>query len=247
MGGIESSVSQPMMVVECIKQLIISGTLKPGARLPIEKALAAELGVSRGPLREGVRALCIMGVLETRQGSGTYVTSLEPSLLLSPVSFMVDLHAPSDSYHLQAVRRVLETEAVGRAALLATVDELERANRILLDIEPLTRNVPPIDHEAVMDADIAFHRVIAKASGNPALEALIEALAGRTVRARLWRALTDENSGRAAHAEHEAILRALQDRDPDAARLRMGTHLLGVQDFIRDHPTESDVASLSSQ
>jgi len=57
-----------------------------------------------------------MGVLETRQGNGTYVTSLEASLLLAPMSFMVDMHAASDSSHLQAVRRILETEAASRAA-----------------------------------------------------------------------------------------------------------------------------------
>src|ERR1035437_7068512 len=110
-----SSRSQTVVVVDRIKRMSASGTLGAGSRLPIEKDLAGQLGVSRGSLREGVRALCIMGVLETRQGDGTYVTSLEASLLLAPMSFMVDLRAASESSHLQAVRRVLETEAAGRA------------------------------------------------------------------------------------------------------------------------------------
>ena len=59
-------------------------------------------------------ALCLMGVLETRQGDGTYVTSLDASLLLAPMAFLVDLGTEADAFHLQAVRRVLETEAAGR-------------------------------------------------------------------------------------------------------------------------------------
>lgn len=218
--------------------MITSGKLGAGGRLPIEKDLSIELGVSRGSLREGVRALCIMGVLETRQGDGTYVTSLEPSLLLAPVSFMVDLHAGSDSSHLQSVRRVLETEAAGRAALMIDNDALAKAEAILVSVEPLISSTSETDHTAIMDADIAFHRVIARASGNPALEGLIEALAGRTVRGRMWRAISQEGAVRATHAEHRAILHALEAHDPDSARLRMGTHLLAVQEFLHDHSTE---------
>jgi len=75
--------------------MITSGALGAGSRLPIEKYLAGELGVSRRSLREGCAPWCIMGVLEARQGEVTYVTSLEPSLLLVPMSFMADLHAAS--------------------------------------------------------------------------------------------------------------------------------------------------------
>ena len=71
--------------------MITTGRLRPGSRLPVEKDLAVELGVSRGSLREGVRALALMGVLETRQGDGTYVTALDPSSLLAPLSVLVDL------------------------------------------------------------------------------------------------------------------------------------------------------------
>ena len=231
--------SQSDVVVHGIKRMITSGKLGAGSRLPIEKDLSIELGVSRGSLREGVRALCIMGVLETRQGDGTYVTSLEPSLLLAPMSFMVDLHAASDSSHLQSVRRVLETEAAGRAALTIDEEALAQAEAILASVEPLVYSTTETDYDTIMEADIAFHRVIAHASGNPALEALIEALAGRTVRGRMWRAISEEGAVHATHTEHHAILRALAVHDPDSARLRMGTHLLAVQDFLHDHSTST--------
>jgi GntR family transcriptional regulator, transcriptional repressor for pyruvate dehydrogenase complex len=230
--------SQTDVVVDGIKTMITGGALRAGSRLPIEKDLALELGVSRSSLREGVRALAIMGVLETRQGDGTYVTSLDPSLLLAPMSFLVDLHTDADASYLQSVRRVLETEAAGRAAMTIDDDALTEAERHLARVDELLLAQGQPDAEAFMEADIAFHRVVSHASGNPALEALIEALATRTIRGRMWRAITEDGAMDATHAEHRAIFRALQAHDPDSARLRMGTHLLAVQDFMHDHPAE---------
>lgn len=228
--------SQTDVVVDEIKKMITSGQLTAGSRLPVEKELASELRVSRGSLREGVRALCIMGVLETRQGDGTYVTSLDASLLLAPMSFMVDLHSASGNVDLQSVRRVLETEAAGRAALRISADELQSAQNILADVFPFISAPGRLDYDRIMEADIDFHRVIAKASRNPALEALIEALASRTVRDRLWRAIREEGAIGAAHGEHQAILAALAAHDPDVARLRMGSHLLAVEEFMQTEP-----------
>src|SRR6185312_14328886 len=108
--------SQTDVVLQGIKHMITTGTLGPGSRLPIEKDLAVSLGVSRGSLREGVRALCIMGVLETRQGDGTYVTSLDSRLLLAPMGFMIDMQTAEHRRDLHGVRRILESEAAARAA-----------------------------------------------------------------------------------------------------------------------------------
>jgi GntR family transcriptional repressor for pyruvate dehydrogenase complex len=231
-----AGLSQTDVVVDGIKSMITGGTLKAGSRLPVEKDLAVSLGVSRGSLREGVRALCMMGVLETRQGDGTYVTSLEPSLLLAPMGFLVDLQGEANAFHLQAVRRVLETETAGRAALFMSDAALEEADGILASVEEILTSASSADVRNFIDADIAFHRVIAHESKNPALEALVDALASRTVRGRIWRALNEEGALRATHAEHRAILRALREHDPDSARLRMGTHLLAVEDFVHEHP-----------
>jgi DNA-binding FadR family transcriptional regulator len=230
----EPRASQSDIVVEGIKRMIISGALTAGSRLPVEKDRAAQRGVSRSSLREGVRALVITGVLETRQGDGTYVTALDPGILLSPIGFLVDLHRPENVADLQAVRRVLETEAVGRAAMRVTEEELDQAEQILASMELLLQ-AERVDHEAIMNADITFHRLIASASHNTTLEALIEALASRTVRARLWRAINAEGAEFDTHKEHRAILDALKKRDPDAARLRMGVHLLAVEQFLSAH------------
>jgi GntR family transcriptional regulator, transcriptional repressor for pyruvate dehydrogenase complex len=226
--------SQTDVVLQGIKHMITTGALGPGSRLPIEKDLAVVLGVSRGSLREGVRALCIMGVLETRQGDGTYVTSLDSSLLLAPMGFMVDLQTPEHRHDLHSVRRVLETEAAARAALYITDEQLAAATTVLSDIEPLVVAGSEFDHGVILDADIAFHHIVAQGSNNSPLAALIDALASRTTRARLWLGLHNHDQVRNAHAEHLAILGALRDHKPDRARLLMDHHLLVVEDSLQD-------------
>jgi GntR family transcriptional regulator, transcriptional repressor for pyruvate dehydrogenase complex len=227
-------------VVDGVKRMILNGALNPGDRLPVEKDLASALGVSRGSLREGVRALSILGVLDTRQGDGTYVTSLDPSVLLAPMGFVVDLHGEGNALSVHAVRRVLETEAAGLAARNMDAEALASA-RSALDEAALVLADTPVDHDRLIEIDIAFHRVIAVRSGNPVLAALIESLASRTIRGRLWRGLTEEGADQRTHGEHEAILAALAAGDPDRARVRMATHLLEVEEFIGRVP-EDEIA-----
>src|SRR3989442_7409201 len=94
--------------IDKIQGLIISGSWGPGDRLPKETELAAQLGLSRNSLREAVRALSQLRVLEVRQGDGTYVTSLEPELLLESTSFVSHLLVGESAVELFEVRRLLE-------------------------------------------------------------------------------------------------------------------------------------------
>jgi DNA-binding FadR family transcriptional regulator len=227
-----ASISQTDVVVQGIKEMITSGKLGPGSRLPVEKDLAAALGVSRGSLREGVRALANMGVLETRQGDGTYVTSLSADRLLAPMEFMIDLQDAAGVAHVQNVRRILESEAAALAASRMSGSDLDEAEAILGTAGRLIAAGGTPDYEAILESDLDFHRVIAQASGNPALEALIEAMASRTVRGRLWRAIAVQGAVERTHAEHLAILAALRAGSTEGARIRMANHLLGVQEFL---------------
>ncbi len=220
-------------VVDGIRRMILDGTVAPGGRLPVEKDLAELLGVSRGSLREGVRALAVLGVLETRQGDGTYVTSLGPSMLFAPVGLAIELQGETGgatSFHV--VRRILETEAAAMAATRIGAETLEQARHALDEATEILGRAP-IDHQLLMGCDIAFHRAIAVGSGNPVLAALVESLASRTVRGRLWRGLSDEGALQRTHAEHGAILAALEAGDAERARVRMAVHLLEVEDFMR--------------
>lgn len=224
-------------VVDGIRRMILDGQLGPGDRLPVEKDLAEALGVSRGSLREGVRALSILGIVDTRQGDGTYVTSLDPRRLLSPMGFVVDLQGDGSALPFHHVRRILETEAAGLAATHITDEALAEARGVLDQVEEILRE-PAVDHERFIETDIAFHRIIAVHSGNPVLAALVESLASRTVRERLWRGLHEEGAEERTHGEHEAIWRALAAHDPERARLRMANHLLGVEESLPRVPDD---------
>jgi GntR family transcriptional repressor for pyruvate dehydrogenase complex len=229
--------SQTDVVIHEIKRLVVTGVLGPGSRLPVEKVLAAQLRVSRGSLREGVRALVHLGVLETRQGDGTYVTELDAGRLLSPLGFLVELQTPGNAALLLNVRRALEAESaslaalsIDDAALESLAEALARADAALLPTGT--------DVEAFLDADADFHIRIARSTGNPALAAFIENLIGRTERMRVVRAMSDRGAVHSTQAEHYAILAELRRRDPQRARIRMEAHLLGVEEFARAHPLE---------
>lgn len=218
-------------VINSIKRMILEGVFRPGDRLPVEKDLAESLGVSRGSLREGISALSILGVVDTRQGNGTYITNLDVTQLLAPMGFVVDLEGRGNARHVHAVRRLLECEAARLAATRITDAALTEA-RALLDEATLISSEVPHDHERIIEIDINFHRIIAAHTGNPVLVGLIDAFAGRTVRARLWRSLHEDGADRRTHEEHFAIWKALAARDPERARIRMANHLIGVEESL---------------
>ncbi|MGP4113690.1 FadR/GntR family transcriptional regulator [Streptomyces sp. 4N509B] len=226
-------------VVDGIKRMILEGRLRPGDRLPIEKDLAETLGVSRGPLREGVSALSILGILNTRQGDGTYVTNLDVTRLLAPMGFVVDIQGDSTAANTHAVRRILECEAARLAATRITDEALREAGDLLDEAAQIVGRAPE-EHERLIEVDIAFHRIIAAHSDNPVLAGLIEAFAGRTVRGRLWRSLHEEGADLRTHEEHVAILKALQTRDAETARIRMANHLIGVEESLRGLPDDGE-------
>ena len=237
--------SQTDVVIQGIKDMLTRGELSPGSRLPIEKNLAAVLGVSRGSLREGVRALATLGVLETRQGDGTYVTALDPLTLLSPLGFLADLQQPAHAAELLAVRRVLESQSVALAATRLTDDDLADLERVLAGVDEILESDPDMDLEGFINADTEFHRIIARSSGNRPLAAIIDTLVGRTFRARLWRAISHRGSVRETQREHRAIFTELQRRDSERARIRMEVHLLGVEEFSAAHADEDPEAQTS--
>jgi GntR family transcriptional regulator, transcriptional repressor for pyruvate dehydrogenase complex len=227
--------SQTDVVISGVKHMLSTRRLKPGDRLPIEKDLAAELQVSRGSLREGVRALSTMGILETRQGAGTFVTNLEPAALLTAMEFWVGLQDGERANQVHTVRRALETEAAAAAATSISDQQLREAE-VLLERAHEAIGRTPIDHNAAMQCDIEFHRLIAGASRNHVLAALIETVSTKTIRGRMWRSLHDNEGLLATHREHLGILDALRRHDAERARTRMANHLYAVEDYVSAIP-----------
>src|ERR1043166_7287643 len=118
-----------------IKELISSGEFTAGSRLPTERELTQRFGVSRSSLREATRALALVGVLESRVGDGTYVTTLEPDLLLTGVGFVSDLVSADSLIEIHQVRRLLEPEATRLATPRLTDEDFERLAECLRQME----------------------------------------------------------------------------------------------------------------
>ncbi|MET8383808.1 FadR/GntR family transcriptional regulator [Streptosporangium canum] len=213
--------------IDKIKQMILSGELAPGSRLPKEADLAERLGLSRNSLREAVRALALINVLDVRQGDGTYVTSLEPQLLLDAMSFVVDFHQDDTVLQFFQVRRILEPAATAMAATRMSESEIAELRKILAEL-PADPSV-----EQLVANDLEFHQHIAAGSGNAVLCSLIESLSGPTTRARIWRGLTQENALEKTREQHAAICDAIASRQPEVARAWATVHIAGVEEWLR--------------
>lgn len=208
--------------LEAIKSMIVSGQLKPGQALPAERELAAMLGISRPSLREAIRALSSMNVLEVRHGGGTFVSSLEPRLLTAPISFLLQIDDAALAY-LFEVRKVIEVGAARLAAPriaegeLAELDHLvEAAHRVIDD---------PTEY---LRLDFEIHSGIVAAVRNPLYTALYDSIAQLSLESRRRTAGSATTRGQ-AHKDHVALMNALHDRDPDAAAETMKRHIEAIE------------------
>ena len=210
-----------------IKELISSGEFTAGAKLPTERELTQRFGVSRSSLREAVRALALVGVLEPRIGDGTYVTTLEPDLLLTGIALIGDLARADSLLEIHDLRRILEPEATRRAVPRLTDADFRRLEECLHQMET-AQSVP-----AYIEADTSFHRVILHACGNPTLASLIENLSSGTLRARIWQSLVEPAAVEATVASHRDIYKAVVARDADRAAAADVMHLGIAEDWLR--------------
>lgn len=219
-----------------IKRMIVAGELRPGERLPNEADLASRLGVSRGSLREAVRALSLVRILDVRQGDGTYVTALEPQTLSEALSFLIDFHQDRTVLDLLQIRRLLEPAVTAIAAERIGDDGLAELERLLEEMDACDTV------EQLVANDVAFHRTIATAAGNPLLTSLLEGLSGPTLRARVWRGVTDTGALGQTRAEHAAIHEALRRHRPDEARAWATIHISGVEAWLQRALDDEDAA-----
>ncbi|MEV7794482.1 FadR/GntR family transcriptional regulator [Streptomyces sp. NPDC087512] len=211
-----------------IKEMILSGTLRPGSRLPSEADLAESLGLSRNSLREAVRALTAMRILVSRQGDGTYVSGLEPHLLLETMAFASDVSHGHTAHQLLQVRRLLEPQATALATGRLTTEQLDGLREIL------DRSAAAKGIEEFVGLDIEFHRAVVDAVGNPVLSTLLGILSTHTQRLRIVRGAQYAPARERAQREHEAIWRALTARDAGLAAGASAFHVAAVEDWLTD-------------
>ncbi|HIY24111.1 MAG TPA: FCD domain-containing protein, partial [Candidatus Brachybacterium merdigallinarum] len=195
-------------------------------RLPPEKELSETIGVSRNSLREAIRALSMIRVLDVRQGDGTYVTSLESDQLLESLSFVLDLHQDSSAVEILELRRLLEPVAVEQACPRLNEDDLEQLEQTMRDLDASS------SVEELVEADITFHRLINGRCPNSYLRSMLESLSVSSTRARVWRGLTDDSAVERTLSEHRRILDALRNRRADLARIYAAAHVAGVESWL---------------
>jgi len=205
-------------VVHHVALLIERGELRPGDRLPPERELAIELGVSRPTVRAGLHALAAMGVTESRQGAGTFITGGPPRLGAGPLSFLAALHGFTRDQIFEA-RKILEVGAAGLAAELGLKDRLAPMAE---EVTGMFANLG--EPQTFLLHDIRFHRAVAAAAGNPVLQALVEMISSL-----VWeqRRLTVERAHdlKESAEMHRRIYQAIRDRDAERARNEMTQHL----------------------
>jgi len=205
-------------VAEQIRKLISSGALKPGDLLPPERELAAKLGVGRSSIRDAVRTLEVMGILEPRQGHGTVVRDLSADALVVPLSLV--LTRKRELVHeLLDVRRMIEPALAARAAKNATPEEIAQMRGILERHEAKLRR-----GEQAIDEDSDFHYALALAARNSVVLRVLDVLMD-LLRESRSRSLQVKGRPKRSFDGHRRILRAIERRDGHAAESAVRQHL----------------------
>ncbi len=205
------SIQQPTVVDQItgtIRNALLRGELIPGQKLPSEPELARQLGVGRSAVREALKILQAIGVVESRRGSGTYIVEEPSERLLNPLSFAIIL-GTNVSSELIELRVMIEIGYCELAASQATPEDWERIEHAADAIEAA---LPQADHHELARLDLDFHYAILDATHNPLVKKI-----GRTVEELFFNSISEnfreEKNVRQAIAAHRDIVRALRSQD----------------------------------
>lgn len=200
-----------------IERLIVAGKLEPGSRLPTEKELAERLGVGRSSVREALRALAEMGIVEVVQGKGTFVRNEPYKAIKAQLQFLVNFE--DEAYEdLTELRRLLEVGLVRLATQRATTDDLKELQ------DSLAEMAQAADTERLVEAGARFHQGVAAAAKNPFATALYAAVT--QVINEVYRHLERSQAQKERSIrDHQGIYEAIVRRDEDLAAQRVEAHL----------------------
>lgn len=213
-------------VVSRILELVRTGNLKPGDRLPPERELIDIFSISRPSLREALRSLSILGVIEARHGGGAYVTNLDAKTLLAPLDFFLSLSTSNLADAFDS-RRMIEMEMVRRAALIAT----RKDKRELEDMIDAHASVlaDPVGFRIL---DSRFHDKLYITAGNEVLRRIADGLYNLGLEIRR-KATAEPGAIERSTEDHRKIVEAILAGDPDGAALAMKRHLDNIEESTR--------------
>lgn len=223
-------------VAERIERLIIDGVLKVGQPLPSERRLCEKLGVSRSALREGLRALRGLGIIETMHGIGSFVAGLSAQRNQSPLIHLFSSQ-PRTLYDLLEVRALLEGEAARLAATRGTSADFVMIRRHYEDMIAAQRATVPLLPEEIARVDHAFHRAINDASHNPVLVHTLQSLSEpmlHTVLASVNNVYHRPAGKRVIDRQHERLYKAIVERQPERAERVAREHVNSMRENIME-------------
>ncbi len=216
-------------VIESIKDMISNGELKCGDKLPSERDLAEKFNVSRVPIREALKILEYMGILDSSQGDGTYVRNITTEDIIGKMSFAVNATAGAIADLLE-VRINLETFAAYHAAHRRTNEDIQELQQIMLDLRQAKKETPLTEEGILRQRHLSyqFHRCMVKAAHNSILTSIYENLFELL---DVSRQFTINSSGISYNSilAHEAILNQIIQRDGDSARESVAGHLADLR------------------
>ncbi|MDT0306466.1 FadR/GntR family transcriptional regulator [Streptomyces sp. DSM 44917] len=216
-------------VVEQFQRQLREGNLRPGDRLPPEREMAAQFGVGRNSVREALRELDLLGLVESRHGEGTFVSAPSPEALMTPFRAVIELSSTAAGTVME-FRRAFEPGVAALAATNLTDAGRDRLHAALTDFETrVTQGVTEVER-----ADADFHLMTGHATENAAVIGVHTALYTllRDVRSRVTSARYGPSDS--AVAGHRLIYEAILARDPEAAAREMRAHLDDVSETLAD-------------
>ena len=228
-------------IADRIRLLILDGTMPPGRPLPSERTLAVRFGVSRGSIRDALRMLETIGLLDTRHGQGTFPKELTVDRLVAPLASVLTFR-PDLQDELHDVRRMFEPAVASAAAARATDEDVADLHRVL----EAQRRKLKAGRSAIVE-DTAFHASLARATRNRVVVRIMETLNNLLAESR---AQTLKQRGRPEQSleGHEAVVAAVGRRDPEGAARAMRQHIDSIAELLRDgsgssHPPRRPPAS----
>lgn len=213
-------------IVDQIEQRILNGELKPGDKLPPERELAKQFGVSRTAVREAMKALTLKGLVEVHPGRGTIVTDTTSIAVRHSIDLLVRIGSVDGIKDLVEVREILEPEIAALAAERATEEQVAAMTEA---VEIMDRSLD--DPEAFIEADMDFHQALAQATNNALVPVLLDSLVD-LLREHRRKAASVEGGLNRGQAYHKQIVQAIEDKNAEAARAAMHRHLVQIRKEI---------------
>lgn len=217
-------------IVQQVEDSVHKGALKTGDKLPAEREMAEQFGVSRTAVREAVKALREKGLVEAYPGRGTFIMDVSPNTIRLSLDRMMKTGQGEGSAYLAEVREIMEPEIAAMAAARADAEDLAAMRETVAIMDGAKR-----EPEAFIEADLDFHLALAEAAANPIILSLIDSIVG-LLREQRMGIFQVEGGPERGQYHHKKILEAVEHRDPAGAREAMKAHMRQVREDCKKMP-----------